>query len=130
MPPLILVAVALVQIVLAKTSGLTAWKGGGFGMFSTLDNVPFRYIRIFVEAPGRAEEIQVAPSLEDQYSRTVALPSELMLRRLAQVTADRERRKERPVTLVRLELWREEFSIAGLEAVQTRVRSYEQRFEP
>jgi hypothetical protein len=129
-PPLILVAVAIVQIVLAKTSGLTAWKGGGFGMFSTLDNAPFRTIRIFVEAPGRAEEIQVAPSLEDQFFRTVALPSELMLRRLAQATVDRERRKQRPVTLVRLELWREEFSTVGLEAVQTQVRSYEQRFEP
>ena len=123
-------AVAIVQIVLAKTSGLTAWKGGGFGLFSTLDNAPFRYIRIFVEAPGRAEEIQIAPSIEDQYSRTLALPSELMLRRLAQATADRERRKERPVTVVRLELWREEFSTVGLEAVQTRMRSYEQRFEP
>ena len=123
-------AVAIVQVVLAKTSGLTAWKGGGFGMFSTLDNAPFRTIRIFVEAPGRSEEIQVAPSLQEQYSRTVALPSELMLRRLAQATVDRERRKERPVTLVRLEVWREEFSPVGLEAVQMRVRSYEQRFEP
>ena len=129
MPPLVLVAVAVTQIGLAKTAGLTPWKGGGFGMFSTIDNAPFRYIRIFVEAPGRSEELQIPPSLEDQYARTVAFPSESMLRRLAQATAAREQRKARPVASVRLELWREEFD-AGLRAVQTRVRDYEQRVEP
>ena len=37
-PPVLLLVVAVCQIGLAKAAGLTAWKGGGFGMFSTLDH--------------------------------------------------------------------------------------------
>ena len=43
-PAALLAAVSVVQIVLAATLHLSAWKGGGFGMFSTLDHggIPWR----------------------------------------------------------------------------------------
>ena len=50
---------------LRRRRGLSPWKGGGFGMFASLDARPFRYVRIFVEAPGRSEELAVPPSLEE-----------------------------------------------------------------
>ena len=34
MPTALLLAVGLTQIVLTFTTGLTPWKGGGFGMFA------------------------------------------------------------------------------------------------
>ena len=34
MPAALLLAVGLTQIVLTFTTGLTPWKGGGFGMFA------------------------------------------------------------------------------------------------
>jgi hypothetical protein len=41
----LLVLVALRQIALSQTRGLSPWKGGGFGMFSTLDRAETRLVR-------------------------------------------------------------------------------------
>jgi hypothetical protein len=38
LPVALLLAVAGVQVTLTRTSGLSPWKGGGFGMFSTTDD--------------------------------------------------------------------------------------------
>ena len=35
--PLLLIAVALRQIILVQTAGLSPWHGGGFGMFASID---------------------------------------------------------------------------------------------
>ncbi len=43
--PGILVCVALTQITLSFAAGLTPWKGGGFGMFSSIDAAPMRTVR-------------------------------------------------------------------------------------
>ena len=42
--PLLLIGIALRQIVLVYTVGLTPWKGGGFGMFSSVDKARSRLI--------------------------------------------------------------------------------------
>ena len=34
------------QLLLAQTTRLSSWKGGGFGMFASLDARPFRHVRI------------------------------------------------------------------------------------
>src|SRR5262245_2192837 len=59
-----LLAVAVTQVVLARVADLSPWKGGGFGMFATNDGAAFRYVRLFVDAPGRSEETHVTESLE------------------------------------------------------------------
>ena len=38
LPVALLLVVAGVQVALVKTEGLSPWKGGGFGMFSTTDD--------------------------------------------------------------------------------------------
>mgnify|MGYP000072191120 CR=1 FL=1 len=40
--PVTLCIVAITQIYLAKTSTLTPWKGGGFGMFTVVDSISSR----------------------------------------------------------------------------------------
>lgn len=108
LPSVVLVLVAGSQILLTKTAGLTAWKGGGFGMFSTIDDAPHRTLRVIVEAPSRSEEAEIAPSIEDDVARALALPSPHRLRRLAESVAGRERRYGRPVSRVRITVWRHE----------------------
>jgi hypothetical protein len=44
--PALLCCVALLQFTLTRTSGLSPWKGGGFGMFSTVDSPAARFLRI------------------------------------------------------------------------------------
>jgi hypothetical protein len=50
--PLLLVALAALQIGLATGFGLSPWKGGGFGMFATLDHPGLREVRLLAGDDG------------------------------------------------------------------------------
>jgi hypothetical protein len=52
LPVLLLVVIAGVQIVLAVHRDLNPWKGGGFGMFSTVDSPAGRHLEVFASGPG------------------------------------------------------------------------------
>ena len=122
--PVLLIAVALCQIGLAKTSGLTPWKGGGFGMFSTLDHGAYRGVDVVIEAPDRSEAQEIPPSLEELAARTAAYPADWLLRRLAEGIVARERRYERAVTTVKLTVWRTEFDPRTLAATERTLRAF------
>ena len=124
LPAALLAAVAAVQIVLASTLHLSAWKGGGFGMFSTLDHAAFRGIDVVVDAPERSEQVEIAPSLQSEAARAVALPVDWLLRDLASGIAERERRQNRPVTRVTLSVWRAEFDQTSLRGSEQPIRTF------
>jgi hypothetical protein len=123
-PPLLLVFVAGVQIVLARTAGLTPWKGGGFGMFSTLDHGAYRGVDVVIEAPDRSEAQEIPPSLQDLAARAATCPADWLLRRLAEGIAARERRYQRPVARIKLTVWHTEFDPATLAASERTLRAF------
>src|SRR5215207_6093346 len=123
-PAALLAAVALVQIVLAVTLQLSAWKGGGFGMFSTLDHGGFRRVDVVVDAPGRSEHVEIAASLQVDAARAVALPVDWLLRNLAAGIAAREQRNDRPVSRVTLSVWRADFERATLRGSERPMRTF------
>ena len=118
-----------VQVTLARTAGLSPWKGGGFGMFSTTDDGGRRHVRMFVSAPERSEEIAIAPSLEDAARRAAVLPDDAALSRLARRVVDRERRYQRPVDTVRIETWRIEYAPDTLAATTRLIREFVYRVD-
>lgn len=130
LPVALLLAVAGGQLVLAKTAGLSPWKGGGFGMFSTTDDAGRRHVRVFVSAPERSEELAIPPSLEDLARRAATLPSNAALSRLARGVVAREDRYERPVDTVRIETWRIDYAPGTLAATTRRMREFVYRVEP
>ena len=93
-------------------------------MFASLDARPFRYVRIFVEAPQRSEELAVPPSLEALAASAENLPDDHQLEQLAQGVVARERRKQRPIVDGRLEVWRVEFAPGSLTPRDRLVRTY------
>ena len=111
-------------MVLTGVVHLTPWKGGGFGMFSTLDHAPFRGVDIVVQGPERSEAIEIPESLEVIAARAVSCPSDWLLRRLAAEVVARERRHERPVSRVRLTVWGTEYDRVTLAASERTIRSY------
>jgi hypothetical protein len=129
LPVALLVSVACVQIILTRTSGLSPWKGGGFGMFSTTDDSGRRRVRVFVSAPDRSEEIAITPSLEDAAARAAVLPGDRQLTRLARRVIDRERRYHRPVQTVRIETWRIDFAPGTLAATPNLTREFTYRVD-
>ena len=130
LPVTLLIAVAGIQVMLATTAGLSPWKGGGFGMFSTTDDGGRRYVRVFVTAPERSEEIGIAPSLEEAARRAAILPGDAQLSYLARRVVERERRHRRPVDAVRIENWRVEYARATLAATPRMTREFLYRVDP
>jgi hypothetical protein len=120
-PAALLVTIAAAQMVLARTAALSPWKGGGFGMFASIDGEPFREVRVFVAAPDRSEEIALPASLADQAARVATFPHDRALRALAEAVAARERRRGQAVTSVRVEVWRADVSPA-LESTAVKLR--------
>ena len=127
LPAALLAVVACAQVVAAHTTGLSPWKGGGFGMFASLDARPFRYVRIFVRAPERSEELAVTPSLEYVAAAAAISPTTAQLERLARAVVAREHRHERRVDTVTLEVWRVEFAPGTLVPHERRMREHEHR---
>jgi hypothetical protein len=123
-PALVLILVAACQIVLTRTTALTPWKGGGFGMFSTLDHGAYRGITIVVDAPDRSETLDIPPSLDELAARTAACPATWLMRSLAEGVVARERRRGRAVTRVTLTAWRSDFDRTSLRATERTLQSF------
>lgn len=124
LPAAALVVVAVLQMTVGRAWGLSPWKGGGFGMFSTLDARPFRYLRVYVTAPQRSEELAIPESLADAAAAAEILPTDAQLARFARAVVRRERSRGRPVAQVRVEVWREEFARGSLTPEARRLRDY------
>ena len=129
LPVGLLLAVATLQLTLARNAGLSPWKGGGFGMFSTTDDAGRRHVRVFVNAAERSEELAIPPSLQDLASRAAVLPTDAALSRLARGVVAREARYHRPVETVRIETWRVEYAPQTLAAFHRRTRDFVYRVD-
>jgi hypothetical protein len=124
LPAALLTITALTQIGLTRTADLTPWKGGGFGMFATLDHGAFRGVDILVDAPDRSEAMEIPPSLETAAARAVACPADWLLRDLAQGVAARERRHRRPVSRITVRVWRVDVDPIVLHATERPLRTF------
>ncbi len=97
----VLLSVASVHFYLVVSKDLTKWKGGGFGMFSTVDAGANRAIRIEAISGGRSYNVQLPhdKDLSDATRLSRRLPSTSNLEFVATALANnvwgrRERRSE------------------------------------
>ena len=104
--PALLVAVATGQIALALSADLTAWLGGGFGMFATIDSPGERHLVFYVDSPGLVREVILPEDLEECAARVRALPTATRMRILGEEILARERERIRDIERVRVQLWR------------------------
>jgi hypothetical protein len=74
--PALLVAVAARQLYLAHARGLSAWKGGGFGMFASVDLPQYRAVRAYLLTPAGEvpAELSGPPHVGTLVSRVRAMP--------------------------------------------------------
>lgn len=75
LPVVVLCAVGCAQMVLVHSGGLTPWKGGGFGMFSSVASPATRLLRVYVETPAGWVSASLPPSESRAVSNLRALPS-------------------------------------------------------
>jgi hypothetical protein len=75
---------------LAFGSGLSPWKGGGFGMFSTVSSPSSRFIRVYLISGDTASPVHVPEEILDDAREVRTIPSVRRLTRLAQQIAKTE----------------------------------------
>ncbi len=95
MPSVLCIAIALTQMVLARTQNLSPWLGGGFGMFSGLDS-PMNRVLICeaIDENGIPLTVSIKSSklLKERFSyfKLLTFPSQSELNRLASLLLDAE----------------------------------------
>jgi hypothetical protein len=113
LPAALLTIVACVQIAAARHGHLVAWKGGGFGMFATIDAPDFRDV-ILVDAGGKALEIPSHLSFLERRART--FPTQRAIEALARAyEAEAE-----GLEVAAVEVWQTRF--AGMPLRGERIR--------
>jgi hypothetical protein len=80
--PALLAAVAVVQSWQTERLDLSPWKGGGFGMFSTVDAPKARFLRLFLETPEGEVPVPPPASLARSLREVQTLPTARRLSRL------------------------------------------------
>ena len=107
-PAVMLCLVATVQVRLTRTEFLTPWKGGGFGMFSTSDQV--RRVRAWTLGRNGMTAVTNVEDFGDA-QRAGTFPSDRMLRNLADHVASAERSDGHLVDEVRIQVWRYTYDV-------------------
>ncbi len=109
LPLYLLVAMAAIQIPLAKLWILTPWKGGGFGMFSTLDSSSYRPVRVYAVGDDWERRLKLPDDLNGPIYAAACLPTDGRLNDIARRVAARLRPGKRTVRAVRVEVWKTAF---------------------
>ena len=106
LPVLILVLVALNQIRIARTTDMTAWKGGGFGMFSTIDRPRARQVRCNLVGSNNYIPLAIPAEFRDLEESVKTNPTEKKLQRLGREIADTLDDRLPGLETIRVEVWR------------------------
>ena len=100
--PLLLVAIAVLQIVRVHRHRQSTWAGVGFGMFATIDGHASRFVRGFVTDAAGERYVQLPRALADEACAARVVPTDERARRIA----ERWLSLSPPcVTSVRVEVW-------------------------
>jgi hypothetical protein len=99
------VAVALHQLWLAPREQMSAWCGGGFGMFSTTDGWGTRHLHAVALSPAFRTSLEIPEELQEDAKRALALPTEERLRALARALADRAPRDLEAPESIRIDVF-------------------------
>ena len=86
--PAVLCAVAAMQFGYARFATLSPWKGGGFGMFSTVDSPGARFLRIYLLTDQGEIPIQVPERWRASERELRTTGSETVASELARALAD------------------------------------------
>ena len=110
-PALLMLGVALVQVQLVRTAQLCPWKGGGFGMFASLDVGPNRRVRAYLVTDGLETSAKPAsPRLRELAQKAGTLPSRAHLDRYALALGEQARKEDHRPQRVRVEVWRQQYA--------------------
>ena len=127
LPILLLLFVAANQMRIARSTAMTAWKGGGFGMFSTLDRPSARQVRVHLVGGGRDLPFAIPADLNHLEESAKSRPTEKKLIRLGREIAYTLEERLPGLESIRVEVWRRTLDLDSgtLQTVKWREAAYE-----
>lgn len=120
---------ALHQLWLAPRENMSAWCGGGFGMFSTTDGWGTRHLHAIALSPAFRTSLEIPEELQEDAKRALALPTEQRLRALARALADRAPRDLEELESIRIDVFARRHDPETLAPRGELLRSVELRIE-
>jgi hypothetical protein len=87
--PICLCLVAALHFYRVSTAGQTPWKGGGFGMFSTIDSEHSRFVHAYVMTKDGPLPLKIPSELDKKTAELRAAPNQQLLQALADKLAQR-----------------------------------------
>jgi YD repeat-containing protein len=87
LPPALLSVVGLLHVHMVLAAGMSPWKGGGFGMFSTIESPASRVVRLHLVGPTERIPVLVPGELADLVAEIQTLPRRQRLDELARRAA-------------------------------------------
>jgi hypothetical protein len=85
--PALLCVIAGLQIYFAHTASLSPWKGGGFGMFSTVDSPAARFLRVYLVTDDEEVPVLLPSGLSASAQEARTIPTRGRLRSIAEGVA-------------------------------------------
>jgi hypothetical protein len=119
--------VALHQLWLVEHEAMSAWCGGGFGMFSTTDGWGARHLHAVALGPAFRTSLELPEHLAEDAKRALALPSRERLRALAIALAEQAPRELEEPELIRIDVFARRHDPATLAPHGELLRSVEVR---
>ena len=96
-PVVLLCAVAINQLYLVRAHGLPPWKGGGFGMFATIDRSSDRFLRVYLlDESDNKLPVNIPAGYERECFRLETLPNQARLNAFAATLAQRPWKTDAP----------------------------------
>ena len=109
LPVLLLIVVGLNQLRLTQSEYLSAWSGGGFGMFASVDSPGSRHLHVFLDNESIRREVAFPASMDTRLRRALVLPSHGRLQQLAAAALDQHGDSAIRWDEVVVEVWRNDY---------------------
>ncbi len=87
--PICLCLVAGLHCLRVVTAGQTPWKGGGFGMFSTIDSEHSRFVHAYLLTSDGPRPVQIPHELDKKVAELRAAPDQQLAQEIANRLAER-----------------------------------------
>jgi hypothetical protein len=111
--PLLLLSIALLHFYRAHKFDQTPWKGGGFGMFSTIDGPGTRFLTTHLIVDGKQVPVRPPLGLRRHITAAISSPTDRRLEQLARLFLAAEWKEPKgkvlDVTAVNLMIWKSTF---------------------
>lgn len=122
LPIILFVAIAAHHFYWVHHGHLSPWLGGGYGMFSTTDYGPTRYIRVYALQDNIIQEqIEIPERLTMLARKTRGLPDDKNIRSLALAIENYLNANHHGYPLIRVEVWTSQYDTETLRPTYQRL---------